>query len=122
MKLSSVSFCTQFCPSESMKTVFRAVSNAIPKFAAKSAEGGQIVRMVSPELAKVIGTDTSTFRNALSQVWTYIVDKNLQDTQNRLLVNPDPALRAAFPKVNDSDKLSAANVSMQIYQFICRLF
>jgi len=95
-----------------MRTVFRAASNAVPRlvrYGATKEGGGQVVRAVTPELAKIIGSDSSTFRNAVSQVWVYIVDRKLQDPQDRMMVSPNEELKAVFP---GHDKIGASAVSL----------
>jgi chromatin remodeling complex protein RSC6 len=100
-----------------MMCIARRLSTVVPKLVnytfnnpGKTTEArGQVVRAVSPELAKVIGSDKSTFRNAMSRIWVYIADRKLQDPKDKLWVLPDNDLKAVFP---EHSKLSGASVSL----------
>lgn len=51
---------------------------------------------VSPELANVVGAPEMGRGEVMKKVWDYIKAHNLQDGQNKRLINPDPLLSKVF--------------------------
>lgn len=51
---------------------------------------------LSDELAKVVGSETSTRGNVMKMVWAYIKEKNLQDPSNKRVIIPDKNLAKVF--------------------------
>src|SRR5262249_46707228 len=50
----------------------------------------------SPALAKIIGSESMTRTEVTNRVWDYIRKNNLQDPNNKRLINADAALKAVF--------------------------
>ena len=51
---------------------------------------------VSADLAKVVGATEMGRGEVMKKVWDYIKANNLQDSQNKRLINPDPLLAKVF--------------------------
>jgi upstream activation factor subunit UAF30 len=59
---------------------------------------GGIAQKVQPDaqLAQVVGGDQLTRADLTKKVWDYIKKNNLQDSQNRRMINADDKLRPIF--------------------------
>jgi chromatin remodeling complex protein RSC6 len=74
------------------------------KKAAGSNEGAKkpsaLSKPVQPsaELAKVVGKDPMPRTEVTKKIWDYIKKNNLQDSQNRRMINADDNLRPIFGK------------------------
>ncbi len=52
----------------------------------------------SAELAKVVGANPLPRTEVVKKLWAYIKTNNLQDTNNKRMINADDTLRAVFGK------------------------
>ncbi len=51
---------------------------------------------VSPELAAVVGEGPMPRTEVTKKLWAYIKENNLQDPNNKQMINPDEKLAAVF--------------------------
>jgi upstream activation factor subunit UAF30 len=74
-----------------------AATNESGSQGAKKMRGG-IAQPVTPskELAEVVGAGQLTRADLTKKVWDYIKKNNLQDAQNRRMINADAKLRPIF--------------------------
>jgi upstream activation factor subunit UAF30 len=65
---------------------------------ANAKQRGGIAQKVQPDaqLASVVGSDTLTRADLTKKVWDYIKKHDLQDSQNRRMINADDKLRPIF--------------------------
>jgi chromatin remodeling complex protein RSC6 len=54
--------------------------------------------MLSPELAAVVGSEIMPRVVVVTELWSYIKEHKLQDSQNRRLINADEKLKKVFGK------------------------
>jgi upstream activation factor subunit UAF30 len=61
------------------------------------ARGG-LAQKVQPDahLAKVVGNQPMTRSEITKKVWDYVKRNNLQDSQNRRMINADDTMKAIF--------------------------
>ncbi len=79
------------------KTATEAPKKAGPKKALVKAKIGLMAPVtVSPELAKVIGTAPSSRPQIVKKMWDYIKQNDLQDKNNRRMINADDNLKKVF--------------------------
>lgn len=87
----------------------KAAAKAPKKAAAKSAKeasgkkgdgkanaGLMIPLNVSPDLAKVVGDDPLPRTQIIKKIWDYIKANDLQDKENRRMINADETLKVVF--------------------------
>jgi upstream activation factor subunit UAF30 len=65
---------------------------------ANAKQRGGIAQKVQPDaqLAQVVGSESITRADLTKKVWDYIKKNNLQDSQNRRMINADDKLRPIF--------------------------
>ena len=51
---------------------------------------------VSADLAKVIGNEPTPRTQIIKKIWDYIKQNDLQDKENRRMINADPKLKVVF--------------------------
>ena len=51
---------------------------------------------VSPELAKIIGNEPMPRTQIIKKIWDYIKANNLQDQENKRMINGDEQLKVVF--------------------------
>jgi chromatin remodeling complex protein RSC6 len=79
-----------------------APKKAAPKKAAAKKTGGQANAafmaplQVSAELGKVVGNDPLPRTEIIKKMWDYIKANNLQDSENRRMINADETLKVVF--------------------------
>jgi len=79
-----------------------AAKKAAPKKAAAKKTGGQANPAfmaplnVSADLAKVVGKDPLPRTEIIKKMWDYIKANNLQDSENRRMINADETLKVVF--------------------------
>ncbi len=79
------------------KTATEAPKKAAPKKAPVKAKAGLMAPVtVSPVLAKVIGTEPSSRPQIIKKMWDYIKQNDLQDKNNRRMINADENLKKVF--------------------------
>ena len=52
----------------------------------------------SPELAKVVGSNPLPRTEVVKKLWAYIKSNNLQDANNKRMINADDTLKCIFGK------------------------
>lgn len=90
-------------PKKAAKKAAPAPKKAAVKTAAKKAApkkeqsaGLKAPLKVSPTLAAVIGNDPMPRTEIIKKIWDYIKKHNLQDQQNKRMINGDDKLKAVF--------------------------
>ena len=69
------------------------------KSGAKRKSGlSQTSYSLSPELAAIVGTKSSTRPQVVKKMWVYIKAHKLQDSKNRRMINPDSKLSEVIGK------------------------
>ena len=79
-------------------------------------------RSVKPDavLAAVIGPESLTRNEVVAKLWDYIRKHNLQDSENKKIVNADDKLRALFGKDQISkDQISMYQIQGMINRHVC---
>lgn len=71
---------------------------------------------ISPELAEVVGSGPMPRSEVVKQLWVYIKSNNLQDPNNKRMINADAKLQAVFGGKSSVDmfemtKLVSAHLS-----------
>lgn len=69
----------------------------------------------SPELAAVIGSDPLPRTEMTKKIWDYIKEHNLQDTQNKRLINADDKLKKVF---NGKEQISMFELAKEMNQHV----
>lgn len=69
---------------------------------------------VSPQLEEVVGKGPMTRAQVTSKVWDYIKSKDLQDSQDKRMINPDEKLGAVIGKEQISMFKMTAAVSKHL--------
>jgi upstream activation factor subunit UAF30 len=64
----------------------------------KAAKRGGIAQQVKPDaaLAEVVGSQPITRADLTKKIWDYIKKNNLQDKNNKRMINADAKLRPVF--------------------------
>ena len=79
------------------KTATQAPKQAAPKKAPVKAKAALMAPVtVSQLLAKVIGTEPSSRPLIVKKMWDYIKQNDLQDKNNRRMINADENLKKVF--------------------------
>lgn len=69
----------------------------------------------SPELAAVIGSEPLPRTEMTKKIWDYIKANNLQDTQNKRLINADDKLKKVF---NGKQQISMFELAKEMNQHV----
>lgn len=69
----------------------------------------------SPELAAVIGSDPLPRTEITKKIWDYIKEHNLQDSQNKRLINADDKLKKVF---NGKAQISMFELAKEMNQHV----
>ena len=80
------------------KTASQEASSRKQDSAAKRAPNQGLMKPVRPsaELAAIVGNKSMPRTEITKRIWNYIKDHNLQDAQNKRLINADANLRPVF--------------------------
>ncbi len=78
------------------KSAAKTATKAPKKAPVKAKAGLMALVTVSPELAKVIGNEPSSRPEIVKKMWDYIKQNNLQDKNNRRMINADDNLKKVF--------------------------
>lgn len=82
------------------KTAAKAPKKAAAKKAGKESgngKGGLMAPLtVTPDLAKVVGKEPLPRTEILKKMWDYIKANDLQDKENRRMINADDKLKTVF--------------------------
>jgi len=74
-----------------------AAKKAPAKKEAKKANPGLMAPLtISPTLAKVIGNEPASRPQITKKIWDYIKQNNLQDPNNKRMINADKNLKEVF--------------------------
>ncbi|NGX43189.1 MAG: DNA topoisomerase 1 [Chlamydiae bacterium] len=68
---------------------------------------------LSPELQAIVGAEEATRGDALKKVWVYIKANNLQDPNNKRIINPDETLAKLFGSSEPLDMFKMAGILSQ---------
>ncbi len=79
----------------------KAAAKTAKKAAAKKEEGTQNAGLMAPltvssDLAKVIGNEPTPRTQIIKKIWDYIKANDLQDKNNRRMINADEKLKVVF--------------------------
>lgn len=79
----------------------KAAAKSPKKAAAKKEEGKQNAGLMAPltvsdDLAKVIGNEPMPRTQIIKKIWDYIKANDLQDKENRRMINGDDKLKVVF--------------------------
>jgi chromatin remodeling complex protein RSC6 len=82
------------------------------------ARGG-LAQKVQPDatLAKVVGNQAMTRSEITKKVWDYVKKNNLQDSENRRMINADDHMRAIF---NGKDQVSMFEMTKLVNQHVSK--
>lgn len=82
------------------------------------ARGG-LAQKVQPDdvLAKVVGSQPLTRSEITKKVWDYVKKNNLQDSQNRRMINADDTMRPIF---NGQDQVSMFEMTKLVNQHVTK--
>jgi len=69
----------------------------------------------SPELAAVIGNDPLPRTEMTKKIWDYIKEHNLQDAQNKRMINADEKLKKVF---NGKSQISMFELAKEMNQHV----
>ena len=84
--------------SSTQKTAAKGAGTRGQASAAKRASNQGLMKAVQPsaELAAIVGNQPMPRTEITKRVWDYIKDHNLQDAQNKRLINADAKLKPVF--------------------------
>jgi upstream activation factor subunit UAF30 len=80
----------------------KAASKTSTKEAAGKEEGGKanagLMAPLTPsgDLAKIVGKEPLPRTQIIKKIWDYIKEHNLQDANNKRMINADPKLKVVF--------------------------
>ncbi|NIP82587.1 MAG: DNA topoisomerase III [Gemmatimonadetes bacterium] len=82
------------------------------------ARGG-LAQKVQPDakLAKVVGSQPMTRSEITKKVWDYVKKNNLQDSQNRRMINADDTMRPIF---NGQNQVSMFEMTKLVNQHVSK--
>lgn len=82
------------------------------------ARGG-LAQKVQPDsmLAKVVGSQPMTRSEITKKVWDYVKKNNLQDSQNRRMINADDTMRPIF---NGQSQVSMFEMTKLVNQHVSK--
>lgn len=82
------------------------------------ARGG-LAQKVQPDdkLSKVVGSQPMTRSEITKKVWDYVKKNNLQDSQNRRMINADDTMRPIF---NGQDQVSMFEMTKLVNQHVSK--
>ncbi len=82
------------------------------------ARGG-LAQKVQPDdtLAKVVGNQPMTRSEITKKVWDYVKGNNLQDSQNRRMINADDTMRPIF---NGQSQVSMFEMTKLVNQHVSK--
>ncbi len=72
----------------------------------KSPSSGNLI--IAPELSAVVGSEATSRPEITKKLWDYIKSHNLQDVNNRRLINPDALLAKVFGSTDALDMMQLA--------------
>lgn len=83
------------------------------------ARGG-LAQKVQPDsmLAKVVGSQPMTRSEITKKVWDYVKSHNLQDSQNRRMINADDTMRPIF---NGKNQVSMFEMTKLVNQHVSKV-
>ena len=83
------------------------------------ARGG-LAQKVQPDsmLAKVVGSPPMTRSEITKKVWDYVKSHNLQDSQNRRMINADDTMRPIF---NGKNQVSMFEMTKLVNQHVSKV-
>ena len=82
------------------------------------ARGG-LAQKVQPDamLAKVVGNNAMTRSEITKKVWDYVKKNNLQDSENRRMINADDTMRPIF---NGKNQVSMFEMTKLVNQHVSK--
>ncbi|MFO7893769.1 MAG: SWIB/MDM2 domain-containing protein [Longimicrobiales bacterium] len=82
------------------------------------ARGG-LAQKVQPDamLAKVVGNQAMTRSEITKKVWDYVKKNNLQDSENRRMINADDTMRPIF---NGKNQVSMFEMTKLVNQHVSK--
>ncbi|KAK8613591.1 hypothetical protein V6N13_101349 [Hibiscus sabdariffa] len=95
---SSPSSSTSFLPTTNVRMV-RTLTQATasePETGSRTPRGIMKPRRVSPEMEAVVGVPEIPRTQAVKLIWAYIRENNLQDPENKKIINCDEKLKKIF--------------------------
>lgn len=79
------------------KAASKTAKKAAPKKAAGKGNAGLMAPLMpSADLAKIVGKDPLPRTEIIKKMWDYIKANNLQDQNNRRMINADEKLKTVF--------------------------
>jgi len=78
------------------KTSTKETKKEAPKKAKSSTGAKQPAQKLSPSLAEIVGTDSLSRPQVVKKLWEYIREHDLQNPENKQMINSDKKLAALF--------------------------
>jgi DNA topoisomerase I len=76
----------------------------------KATKSNQPAQALSPELAKIVGTDSLSRPEVIKKTWEYIKKHECQDPKNKRLIKPDANLEKVFGSKEPIDMMKLSGV------------
>ncbi len=97
------------------KAAKKAVKKAAPKKKSARKPNAAFMAALTPSsvLADVIGAQARPRTEMIKSIWAYIRKNNLQDQQNKRMINADDKLRALFGGKNQVSMFDLAKIISQ---------
>ncbi|MBW8687342.1 SWIB/MDM2 domain-containing protein [Chitinophaga rhizophila] len=101
----------------SKQTTAKPAAKTTKAAPAKESGGKGLKAPLTPsaELAAVIGSDPLPRTEITKKIWDYIKEHNLQDAQNKRLINADEKLKKVF---NGKDQISMFELAKEMNQHV----
>ncbi|ACU62178.1 SWIB/MDM2 domain-containing protein [Chitinophaga pinensis] len=102
----------------SKQTTAKPAAKTTTKAAPAKEGGGKGLKAPltpSADLAAVIGSDPLPRTEITKKIWDYIKEHNLQDAQNKRLINADEKLKKVF---NGKDQISMFELAKEMNQHV----
>lgn len=88
----------------------KASKKSAKKSAKKTSSRKQPEYSLSPELAKIVGSDSLSRPEVVKEVWKYIKEHNCQDSKNKRLIVPDALLVKVFGSKEPIDMMKLSGI------------
>jgi DNA topoisomerase-1 len=88
----------------------KASKKSAKKPAKKTSSRKQPEYSLSPELAKIVGSDSLSRPEVVKEVWKYIKEHNCQDSKNKRLIVPDALLVKVFGSKEPIDMMKLSGI------------
>ncbi|SFM76046.1 SWIB/MDM2 domain-containing protein [Chitinophaga sp. YR627] len=104
-------------PTSKQTTAKPAAKTTTKATPAKEGGGKGLKAPLTPsaDLAAVIGSDPLPRTEITKKIWDYIKEHNLQDAQNKRLINADEKLKKVF---NGKDQISMFELAKEMNQHV----